>query len=99
MRRYRTEIVIPASRLVTLQLPEGLPPGRARVTVALAAEPAVAAPEMNGAAEVDVEVEVEPALDHLAAPRDDYEWWEEFGDASESDEPGSLTVRLVALES
>lgn len=85
MRRYRTEIVIPASRLVTVQLPEGLPPGRARVTVTLATE---------------AEVEVEPQHDFLDDARDDYEWWEEFGDAaSESDEPAGLAVRLVALES
>lgn len=84
MRRYRTEIVIPASRLVTLQLPEGLPPGRALVTVAVA-EPA--------------DADIEPYYEPLEVSRDDYEWWEEFGDTSESDEPGSLAVRLVALES
>ena len=84
MRRYRTEIVIPASRLMTLQLPEGLPPGRAVVTVAVAAADEVAAEP--------------PALEADAG--DDYEWWDEFGDASDvADEPGSLAVRLVALES
>jgi hypothetical protein len=82
VRRYRTEIVIPASRLVTLQLPEGLPPGRAIVSVA------VAPPEDA--------VAVDSPIDGLDAG-DDYEWWDEFGDAS--DEPGSLAVRLVALES
>ena len=33
MPRYRTEIIIPADRLVTLQLPASLPLGRAVVTV------------------------------------------------------------------
>lgn len=32
-RRYRTEIVIPADRFVSLQLPDDLPEGRAIVTV------------------------------------------------------------------
>ena len=80
MRRYRTEIVIPASRLVTLLLPEGLPTGRATVLVVL---------------EESADDEVEPEHDF----RDDYEWWEEFGDATEADEPDGLAVRLVALES
>jgi hypothetical protein len=84
VRRYRTEIVIPASRLVTLQLPEGLPPGRATVTVTLVPTD---------------DVEVESYDTPLDVSRDDYEWWEEFGDASGVDEPDSLAVRLVALES
>lgn len=33
MRRYSTEIFIPADRYVALQLPEGLPEGRAIVIV------------------------------------------------------------------
>lgn len=92
MRRYRTEIVIPASRLVTLQLPPGLPPGRANVTVSLATEPAVE--------DAAVELEAAPHDDDLHAPRDDYEWWEEFGDAAtEPEEPAGWAVRLGALQS
>jgi hypothetical protein len=88
VRRYRTEIVIPASRLVTLQLPEGLPPGRAVVSVAVAvAEPAGDAAEPGDHAGA--------AVGFLGGEAD-YEWWDEFGD---DDEPGSLAVRLVALES
>ena len=33
MSRYRTEIVIPSDRIVTLHLPEEMPEGRARVVV------------------------------------------------------------------
>ena len=33
MDRYQTEIVVPADRFVAIQLPAGLPEGRATVTV------------------------------------------------------------------
>jgi hypothetical protein len=33
MRRYQTEVIIPADRSLALQLPANLPPGRAVVTV------------------------------------------------------------------
>lgn len=33
MSRYRTEIIIPSDRVVTLHLPDDLPEGRARVTI------------------------------------------------------------------
>ena len=51
MRLYRTEIVIPPDRYVSLQLPADWPEGRAHVTV-LAAEPD---PEEVAGAELDLD--------------------------------------------
>ena len=66
MDRYQTEIRIAADRYVCLQLPPGLPEGRAVVTVQfLGTEPAEAAPAEPDGPEPD---------DH------DVEWWEEFED-------------------
>lgn len=63
MRRYRTEIVIPADRTVVLHLPPHLPEGRASVVVVVEDEPE---------AWTDQEHE-ETEMDHH-----DMEWWEEF---------------------
>ena len=78
MPRYRTEVVIPADRLVTLQLPASLPLGRAVVTVQVQ--------------------EVRPVRDEAPEDHGGIEWWDEFGEAPEGDEPWGLSVRLAALE-
>jgi hypothetical protein len=64
MRRYRTEIHIPADRAILLHLPAHLPEGRATVTVVVADEAEDAA-TTGDAAEDDIEGQ-------------DIEWWEEF---------------------
>ena len=63
MLRYRTEIVIPADRLVCLQLPDDLPEGPATVTVRFA-----------GAAGGGDDPDDPGPIDE----DDDIEWWEEF---------------------
>jgi len=65
--RYQTEIVVAADRYVCLQLPEGLPVGRALVTVTY--------PEAvdTGPSEATTFLGHEPGDD-----RGDVEWWEEF---------------------
>lgn len=80
VRRYRTEIEVPADRHVTLQLPPHFPEGRAFVTVLVleAESPAPAGDDPD---------------------RHDIEWWDEFSDDREGDEPGGLDVRLATLES
>jgi hypothetical protein len=78
VRRYRTEIVIPEDRLVALQLPTGLPTGRAVVTVQV--------------------LEVRAAGEDAPEEPGGIEWWDEFGEAPEGDEPWGLSVRLAALE-
>jgi len=70
VRRYQTEVLIPADRYVGLQLPSHLPEGRAIVTI-LIEEPSA---HEEGALETDLD-------------RDDIEWWDEFGDGAEADEP------------
>ncbi len=83
MRRYRTEIVIPENRQVTLHLPEELAVGRAIVTIDLSLEDELDDP-MQG-----------DGLD----PRHDFEWWEEFGDdEGEPDDSWVLSGRLGTLE-
>ncbi|HEX8199515.1 MAG TPA: hypothetical protein VF590_03445 [Isosphaeraceae bacterium] len=79
MRRYRTEIHIPADRAILLHLPAHLPEGRATVTVVVADEAEDAAtPDL--AAEDDLEGQ-------------DIEWWEEFeGEEEWADEEPSLPV-------
>jgi hypothetical protein len=71
VRRYRTEIHIPADRYIALQLPEHVPEGRAIITVLIPdPEPDDHA---HGASELD--------LDHH-----DVEWWEEFDGPEEAEE-------------
>lgn len=70
MRRYQTEVLIPADRYVGLQLPSHLPEGRAIVTI-LIEEPAT---DEDGTLDGDLD-------------RDDIEWWDEFGDGAEAEEP------------
>lgn len=65
MRRYRTEIVIPPDRSLTLQIPASLPPGRATLIVQID-EPHDAPESIEGDG-------FDSDLDH-----DDIEWWEEF---------------------
>ncbi len=92
MRRYRTEIVIPPDRSVTLQLPASLPDGRATLIVQ------IEEPHDAEATDADEADRLEGTLDH-----DDIEWWEEFedegDDASNSDDdpadPGALPSGLV----
>lgn len=84
MSRYRTEIVVPSDRVVTLHLPDDFPEGRARLVVEVA-EPA----EFGG--------ELEPSDADLAA--DDIEWWDEFeGDEVIDEEPSDLRNRLSSPE-
>jgi hypothetical protein len=64
MRRYRTEIHIPADRAILLHLPPDLPEGRAFVTVIVADEPEAGSDE-TAPPEADLEGQ-------------DIEWWEEF---------------------
>ncbi len=62
MLRYKTEVIIPPDRYISLQLPEELPEGHAIVTVVFQPNPAssqAAAPEDN-------------------PENQDIEWWEEF---------------------
>lgn len=66
MRRYSTEIVIPADRFVAVQLPEGLPEGPALLAVI------VAGPESEHTWSEDADLDPD---------RQDIEWWEEFEDA------------------
>lgn len=84
MRRYRTEIVIPEDRLLTLHLPEDLPQGRAIVTIELS----------------QVEDPDDPSSLDGFDPRHDIEWWEEFGDDDEAEleESWGLPARLGTLE-
>lgn len=67
MRRYRTEVVIPADRCLTVQLPDSLPTGRAVLIVQVE--------EPDDAFESDQA----EGLDSDLNP-DDIEWWEEFED-------------------
>jgi hypothetical protein len=77
MRRYRTEIHIPADHAILLHLPADLPEGRATVTVVVADEEEDAAGAEAFPAEVDLEGQ-------------DIEWWEEFEAEEEwaDDAPG-----------
>jgi hypothetical protein len=61
--RYRTEIVIPEDRYVSLQLPDDLPAGRAVVVVTIE-EPIDLGPPEGIWPEAEAE---------------DIEWWDEFG--------------------
>ena len=80
MRRYRTEIHIPADHAILLHLPAHLPEGRATVTVVVAEEEEAAGAEAF-AAEVDLEGQ-------------DIEWWEEFdGEEQWADEAPRLSSR------
>ncbi len=66
MRRYSTEIVIPADRFVAVQLPEDLPDGPAVLAVYVKEE-------------TDEE---RPWTEDIDPDRQDIEWWEEFEDAA-----------------
>jgi hypothetical protein len=70
--RYRTEIVVPADRFLSLQLPPGFPEGPAAVTVHVHYEPADAE---SGAAD-DRPADDDP-------DREDIEWWDEFEEEPE----------------
>jgi hypothetical protein len=78
MRRYRTEIRIPADRAVLLHLPPDLPEGRAIVTVVVADEEEPGA-EVAAPPEADLEGQ-------------DIEWWEEFDGEEWADEAPVLRV-------
>ena len=81
MRRYRTEIHIPADHAILLHLPAHLPEGRATVTVVVADEDEDAAGAEASTAEIDLEGQ-------------DIEWWEEFdGEEAWSDEEPAGRVR------
>ncbi len=75
MRRYQTEITVPPDRHIHLQLPEGLPEGRAIVTV-LILDPSPA--------ESDSWVEGDP-------DRQDIEWWDEFEEPETNPEIESIS--------
>lgn len=64
MRRYQTEVVVPADRRMVLRLPDALSAGRAVVTIELV-EPEKDEPEERSLAELD---------------RQDIEWWDEFAE-------------------
>jgi len=83
MRRYRTEIHIPADRAITLQLPAHLPEGRAILTVLVADEE-----EATPSEGVPPELELEGQ---------DIEWWEEFeGEEAWNDDVPAGRVRSGA---
>lgn len=69
MRRYRTEVVIPADRCLTVQLPDSLPTGRAVLIVQ--------AEEFEATLDPDLDEGLDPDLN---PDPDDIEWWEEFED-------------------
>lgn len=71
MRRYRTEILIPADRTVVLHLPPHLPEGRAAVIVLVEDDPAHPADE--------------PLDDLHHHDQLDIEWWDEFDDGENDD--------------
>lgn len=73
MRRYRTEIVIPADRTIVLHLPEDLPEGRAALIVQM---------EETGDDTFGFETDEDDLADLLDAQDQDFEWWEEFEDAA-----------------
>lgn len=64
MRRYSTEVFVPADRHVVVQLPDGMPEGRAIIVV----QTLEARDDADG-----------PFLDE-DDDRDDIEWWDEFDD-------------------
>jgi hypothetical protein len=55
LTRYRTEILIPPDGYVCLQLPPGLPAGRATVSVEFRDEPAEATPQNDDPDREDIE--------------------------------------------
>lgn len=55
MRRYRTEIVIAADRIVTLQLPGDLPAGRAILSIVAEGDPDADVSEFPGVSDDDFE--------------------------------------------
>lgn len=73
MRRYRTEIVIPADRTIVLQLPDDLPEGAATLVV-----------QMNDeyATYTATEHDDDDLCDLLDVDDQDIEWWEEFEDVT-----------------
>lgn len=85
MRRYRTEIVVPEDRCVTLHLPLEMAAGHATLTIE------VESVEEGGHDQA-------PAA-KAAARRVDMEWWEEFESGElEGEESWPLDDRLEALE-
>ncbi len=84
MRRYRTEITVPADRCVILHLPMDVPVGRASLTIEVAA------------AEPRTSDQDWPRLEDHS----DMEWWDEFSDDADQadpDEVRSLDERLADL--
>jgi hypothetical protein len=56
MTRYQTEVIVPPDRYVALQLPAGLPEGRATVTVVVhAASESAAGPHEDDDESQDIE--------------------------------------------
>ncbi len=74
VRRYRTEIVIPADRTVVLQLPAQLPEGLATVIIQVESDEPVDSILPDDATDLDHE---------------DIEWWEEFGGDGPDLEPAN----------
>jgi hypothetical protein len=66
IERYETEIVIPPTRQITLQLPSSLPVGRARVVV-----------ETNN---LLISSGLRETSDAGEFDRHDVEWWDDFDD-------------------
>ena len=71
MRRYRTEVVIPADREIVLQLPQDLPEGRAILVIQVEEAPSSLDPSVQGDDELG---------ELLSRDRHDIEWWDEFDD-------------------
>jgi hypothetical protein len=72
VRRYQTEIVIPADRTIVLQLPDDMPEGNATLVVSIGeTEDHDRSPERD-----------DDLSDLLDVQDEDIEWWEEFEDVA-----------------
>jgi hypothetical protein len=71
VRRYRTEVVIPADRSIVLHLPQDLPEGRATIVVQV---------EDDSDGTDSLGLGEDELGDVLGLNRHDIEWWEEFED-------------------
>ena len=71
MRRYRTEVIIPADRTIILHLPADLPEGPATILVHVEDPADASDPLASGDDDLG---------DALGLNRHDIEWWEEFED-------------------
>ena len=71
MRRYQTEVIVPADRRVVLRVPDPLPEGRAIVTIEMV-EPETVESGAWSVAEIDGQ---------------DIEWWDEFDEEGDESAP------------